>query len=54
MRIQPEDLKSPERIEQIRRSLAMVYPDAPGLDAQSAGLVLAALGAALHELRRRA
>jgi hypothetical protein len=54
MRIQPEDLVSPERVEQLRRSLAMTLPDSPALDAQDAGIVLGALGAALQRLRATA
>jgi hypothetical protein len=46
--MEPEDLATPERVEQMRRSMAKLPPGAPGLSREEAMEVLAAL----HHLMR--
>lgn len=46
------DLTSPETVEQIRRSIAMLSPGAPALNREEAMKTLGALKAALWELRQ--
>jgi hypothetical protein len=48
------DLSTPESVEQMRRSLAMLAPQAWALKREEAIEVLAVLCAALAELRREA
>jgi hypothetical protein len=45
------DAWTPERAEQLRRSVAMLAPGAPGLSRQQALEVLAALTEALRQAR---
>jgi len=44
------NLSTPETVETLRRSVAMLGPGQPALDREQATAVLGALGAALEEL----
>lgn len=52
MRFEPGDLQRTERVENMRRSVAMLPPGAPALNREEAGQVFAALIEALLEVRR--
>lgn len=49
MKIRAGSLATPERVEQLRRSIAMLPPRTPVWDREEACEVLEALGAALRE-----
>jgi hypothetical protein len=52
MRFEPGELQHPERVEQLRRSVAMLPPSTAALKREEAETVLAALIEVLHEVRR--
>lgn len=47
------DLTTPERVEQHRRSIAMLPPGSPALNREQAIAVLEQLGTVLRQLRAR-
>ena len=52
MRFEPGELQRPERVENFRRSIAMLPPGAPALKREEAAEVFTALIDALLEVRR--
>jgi hypothetical protein len=52
VRFEPGELQHPERVEQLRRSVAVLPPGTPALKREEAATVFAALIDALHEVRR--